>query len=303
MYPEYRACYLCPRACGVDRRYHTGVCGEPSIPGVARYLRHFGEEPPITGVRGSGTVFFTGCPLGCRYCQNHQISRRVDELPMQRLDTDGLVRIYQELAGQGAHNINLVTPTHFTPHIAESIRSARAGGLSLPFISNNSGYESLESLRALDGLIDIWLPDLKYSEPHVAARYSRAPDYPLVALRAVEYMLAQAGQLVVDQDGFAIRGVIIRHLVLPGHPGNTYGVLYDIVHHFGADVAVSVMFQYSPSSAPEEIDGLEREVNDSEREMVLQWIEELEISGWVQEPESAGICIPDFTDREPFEWG
>ena len=211
----YETCDLCPRACGVDRtRGERGACRMTSRLVLARAALHYWEEPCISGTAGSGTVFFSGCPLGCVYCQNHEIADGSHGLAV---DDGRLEEIFFELRDAGAHNINLVTPTHFAPTVAKAIRRARDAGFALPFVCNTSGYESTETLRALDGLIDIYLTDLRYARPATAAAYSHAPDYPAVARTALAEMVRQTGAATFDERGLMTRGTIVRILLLPGH--------------------------------------------------------------------------------------
>ena len=241
------ACELCPRRCRAARNAGVaGACGADDRLLVARAALHFWEEPPISGERGSGAVFFSHCTLRCLFCQNHGISsagwgRQTDE--------EGLVRAMLDLQGQGAHNINLVTPTHYTPHIHRALGRARACGLALPVVYNTSAYERPEVLRALSDDVQVWLPDFKYADPGLAWSLSRASDYPAVALEAIECMVDQVkekGGRLVDGDGIMRRGVIVRHLVLPGHLDDTFRALQALWTRFGNDIDISIMNQYTP---------------------------------------------------------
>ncbi len=241
------ACELCPRRCRAARNAGAaGACGADGRLLVARAALHFWEEPPISGERGSGAVFFSHCTLKCIFCQNHDISsagwgRQIDE--------EGLVEAMLDLQGQGAHNINLVTPTHYAPHIHHALGRARACGLALPVVYNTSAYERPEVLRALSDDVQVWLPDFKYADPSLAWSLSRARDYPAVALEAIECMVDQVkerGGRLVDEDGIMRRGVIVRHLVLPGHLDDTFRALQALWAHFGNDIDISIMNQYTP---------------------------------------------------------
>ena len=217
---SYRACRLCPRACGVDRTCgQRGFCGMGDRITAARAALHFWEEPPISGTRGSGAVFFSGCSLGCRFCQNTEIShgRAGAEITTARLR-----EIFETLIAQGAHNINLVTATHFLP----SILPALTPKLPVPVVYNCGGYESVETLRALEGSVDIYLPDLKYAEADLAAQLSGAPDYFPVACRSIDEMVRQTGPCVFGPDGMLQRGVVIRHLILPGQVQNSLKTMW-----------------------------------------------------------------------------
>lgn len=213
-------CTLCPRACGVDRGRQTGRCKSGSAMRIARAALHHWEEPPLSGERGSGAIFFTGCPLGCVYCQNGEISRL--ENPGREISPKALCGIMQALVEQGAHNINLVTPTHFVPQIREALMLYKP---PVPVVYNSSGYERVETLRSLSGLVDIYLPDFKYAESALAKVLSQAEDYPQAALAAIKEMVEQAGAPVCDEKGIMQKGVLIRHLILPGHTKNSLEAL------------------------------------------------------------------------------
>ena len=241
------ACELCPRRCRAARTSGAaGVCGADARLFVARAALHFWEEPPISGERGSGAVFFSHCPLKCLFCQNHDISTSGWG---KQTDIDGLAQAMVGLQGQGAHNINLVTPTHYAPYIHQALSRARACGLALPVVYNTSSYERPEVLHALSNDVQVWLPDFKYADPGLAWDLSRARDYPEVALEAIGCMIeqvkAQGGRLV-DEDGIMRRGVIVRHLVLPGHLDDTFRVLQTLWARFGNDIDISIMNQYTP---------------------------------------------------------
>ena len=247
-----RHCTLCPRECGVDRLDgKTGFCG---VSGenvrVARAALHHWEEPCLSGSRGSGAVFFAGCPLRCVFCQNRAISRGAagKEIPISRL-----AEIFLELQEQKAHNLNLVTPTHYVPQIVLALRLAKEQGLFIPVVFNCGGYEKPETLRLLEGLVDVWLPDFKYLSGESSARYSAAPDYPERALAALDEMVRQAGMPVFDEDGMMVRGVIVRHLLLPGLAKESKKVLRRLRRLYGDRVYVSIMNQYTPPET-----GLER---------------------------------------------
>jgi putative pyruvate formate lyase activating enzyme len=227
--------------CGVDRAVQTGFCAVGSAPTVARAALHFFEEPCISGTRGSGTVFFTGCNLRCVFCQNETISRGGGG---KVVTPQRLREIYFELIDKGAHNINLVTPSHFADAVAESLE----GGLPVPVVWNCGGYERVETLRKLEGKVQIYLPDFKYADASLAAKLSAAPDYPAVAEAALAEMYRQTGDFAPDADGMLRSGVLIRHLVLPGHLANTFGVIDRVRRLFPRDgqVLFSLMSQYTP---------------------------------------------------------
>ena len=239
----YQACRLCPRQCGVDRRHAQGFCRAGETPYVTRAALHFWEEPPLVGKGGSGAVFFSGCSLQCDFCQNSEISRHTAGAPC---DEERLLRVFDSLYRQGAVNINLVTATHFLPTVARAIRRAKDSGFPLPFVYNTGGYEAVASLRMLDGLIDIYLPDYKYRSPRLAARYSAAEDYPAVAEAAIREMLRQTGRFAVGADGVMTRGTCVRFLLLPGALIDAKAALRAIYGFAENRVMYSLMAQYTP---------------------------------------------------------
>ena len=275
-------CSLCPRRCGALRTGTEGggFCGMPALPVVARAALHFWEEPCISGTRGSGTVFFSGCNLGCVFCQNGPISHGHFGRPVT---IPRLREIFQELIAQGAHNINLVTPTHFAPAIREALEAP----LAVPVVWNSGGYELPEALRTLEGKVQIYLPDLKYADGALAAQYSGAADYFETATAAIREMFRQAGRCVWDADGMLQRGVIIRHLLLPGALENTKAVLDWIAGTFPAgSVLVSLMSQYTPQAGAEGL--LRRKVTGAESRAARAYMENLGLTaGYYQDSSSA----------------
>lgn len=270
------ACELCPRRCRADRAAgERGVCGATDTLRLARSALHFWEEPPISGEEGSGTVFFSGCPLKCVYCQNHEISTGnfgIDVSP------ERLVQIMLELQDQGALNINLVTATHYAHLLPEAIAAARARGLVVPIVYNTSGYERVEAVRELDDLVDIWLTDFKYADARLGRALSHVPDYPSVAQSALIEMARQLerhGGGAARADGTWTRGIIVRHLVLPGHAEDSCRVL-DLIWDAVGDVPISVMNQYTPNAAMRAAGGeLARAVTREEYERVLDHADDL----------------------------
>ncbi len=248
MYASYQACTLCPRACGSNRTAGgRGVCGESAELRIAAIEAHFGEEPPISGSRGSGTVFFSGCTLNCIYCQNYQISCFHMGTPMT---VAVVVERLEELSvQQGIHNVNFVTPDHFLPHTIDIAGQLRRRGVTIPVLYNCSGYETVESLERLEEMADIYLPDYKYSDADLAQTLSRCRDYPAVALDAVAEMVRQKGFLDHFSSGREIagRGVLVRHLVLPGQVQNSIDALSTLYGEFGAELPLSLMSQYWPA--------------------------------------------------------
>lgn len=286
-------CRLCPRACGTDRtKGIRGLCGANDQVEAARAALHQWEEPPLSGTRGSGTVFFSHCSLGCVFCQNRQISRR--EAAGRPVTIEALARTFLSLQKQGAHNINLVTGAHYAPQIITALRFAKQQGLTLPVVWNSSGYEQLETLRLLDGFIDIYLPDYKYYSAYYAERYSNAADYRETAVDAITEMLRQTGAPQYDSDGLLRRGTIIRHLMLPGLAGDTAQVLRDIAVRFGDTALVSLMRQYTPFGM-QDWPELDRPITAGEYADACSLFRSLGLAGFFQQDEAVGESfIPVF---------
>ena len=286
IYTDMTACGLCPRRCGVDRtRGKTGVCGMPDTIHISRCAPHMWEEPPISGTRGSGTVFFTGCNLRCVFCQNRTISREGVGHPVTE---DELAQKILALQEQGVHNINLVTPTHYTLQLARVLEKIKPR-LQIPVVWNSSGYESVEALRMVEGLVDIYLPDFKYMSGELAASYSAAPDYSDRATEAVMEMYRQVGKVSFDGDGLMNRGMILRHLVLPGCRADSMEVLRHIAAILPpTDIRVSVMRQYTPDFAMDyPHKNLHRRVTEFEYTSVLNEAERLGLEGYSQGKDAA----------------
>ena len=287
-------CTLCPRQCHVDRTKQYGFCGAGAKLTAARAGLHFWEEPCISGPGGSGAVFFSGCNLRCVFCQNRAISRGGcgNEITVKRLR-----EIFDELVWQGADNINLVTPTHFTDLIAEALRQEKP---PVPVVWNSSAYEEPDTLKQLEGLVDIYLPDYKYADGALAQRFSRAPDYPQKAWAAIREMYRQTGNYRLDGDGILLSGVLIRHLVLPGHIDNTLDVIDKVTGGFtDENVLFSLMGQYTPPEEPLEFPELNRRLTKDEYDRAVDY---LYLCGWengyVQELSSAqSEYTPDFDGR------
>lgn len=260
---------------------------------VGRADLHMWEEPCISGNRGSGTVFFSGCPLGCVYCQNYKLSRsQIGKIVTRRQLSD----IFLRLQGKGAHNINLVTPTHFIPQIVEAIEKAREEGLVIPIVYNTSGYEKYQVLKLLKGYIDIYLPDFKYFSSEISERFSGCRDYFKHASRAVEEMLRQTGEAVFNEDGIMEKGVIVRHLVLPGQTGDSKAVIEYLHNTFGNSVYISIMNQYTPLRTIKDYPELNRKITDIEYEEVVNYAISIGVeNGFIQEGETAmESFIPEF---------
>lgn len=291
---EMTECRLCPRQCGVDRSKRTGYCGVSYRVKLARAALHFWEEPCISGERGSGTVFFSGCALKCVFCQNYQLSAGHfgKEVSIQRL-----AEIFLELQQQGAHNINLVTGGHYVPQIVQALELVRKD-LKIPVVYNSSGYETVETLRQLKGYVDIYLPDLKYYSPERSARYSNAKDYFAVASQAVQEMFSQVGPVQFDEQGMLQKGVVVRHMVMPNGVEDTMDILTWIAEHLPLDdILVSVMSQYTPFYKSADYPEINRRLTQEEYDRVLDWMECMGIEqGFVQELSSAKEeYTPDFS--------
>lgn len=297
---ELSQCDLCPRQCGVDRDRALGFCQSGNQARIARAALHFWEEPPISGKNGSGAVFFTGCSLRCVYCQNWEISARPDNLGKEVTPKE-LSDIFFDLIAQGAHNINLVTPTHFVPQIREALLFKK---LPVPVVYNSSGYEKVETLRSLEGLIDIYLPDFKYALAETAQAFSKAPNYPQVALDALKEMARQVGPPVYDEDGMMQRGVLVRHLILPGHTKNSLAAL-ELLHRELPQIPISLMAQYTPPEnfpEREKYPELTRPITRRELCKVQDKLFSLDMDGFVQGRDAKGVqYLPDFHQFDPKE--
>lgn len=280
-------CELCPHRCGADRETKLGRCNSLSDITIARAALHMWEEPPISGERGSGTIFFSGCPLSCVYCQNMEISRgRVG----RRISRERLSEIMLELEAKGAHNINLVTPTHYVSHIIPTVEKARTHGLSLPIVYNTSGYERVETIDALSGTVDIYLTDFRYITPELAKKYSGADDYPEVALRATERMIKTVGSPIFDDDGIVKKGVIVRQLILPGYTEEAMRITDLLYSNFGDDIYVSLMNQYTPTESldREKYPELARALTQDEYDEVVDHAVDVGVTqGFIQDGETA----------------
>lgn len=295
------SCRLCPRECGVDRtKGELGFCGASLLPSVSSIVMHFGEEPPLVGDRGAGTIFFAYCNLRCVFCQNHQISRG---LVGKEILVSDLAYEMIRLQNEGALNIEPVSPTHQVHAFIEALGLAIGNGLNLPVVYNCGGYESLEVIKLINGIVDIYLPDLKYAENDAASEYSSCPDYVEHARAAILEMYSQVGDLELDPDGSAVRGLIIRHLVLPNDASGTIDTLQWIKANLSTDVTVSLMSQYSPMYEAHKFDQLNTRISQDEYERVVDKCWELGFENvFIQNFESQDLGIPDFTDDEPFEW-
>ena len=261
----YCSCHLCPRNCGCDRSREAGVCGMTNELRISRVGLHMWEEPCISGTSGSGTIFFTGCNLGCIFCQNHEISRRLSEkdlssaspfaLPGRPYTVSEFADAMLSLEKQGANNINFVTGTHFVPHIIEGVRLARERGLSIPTLYNCGGYESVETIKSLEGTIDIYLPDMKFFSSDISKKYAHAADYFERAKEAIAEMVRQCPRQIYNEGGMIQKGVIVRHLMLPGLLFDSKHILDYLCETYGNSITISLMNQYTPMPGiPEELD-------------------------------------------------
>ncbi len=294
---RYSNCILCPRSCGVDRSTSTGACNSTDKCKIVRAALHYWEEPCISGENGSGTIFFAGCTLGCVFCQNYAISDGKSQYGVE-VDVDRLVEIFFELEEKGANNINFVTPTHYMPHIKEAIKRAKAKGFSLPFIYNTSGYERVEMLRELDGLIDVYLPDMKYFDKELAFKYSKAIDYVTVVREAIKEMVRQVGKTIFDEKGMLQKGIIVRHMILPAHTKDSKNVIEYLYKNYGDDIYISIMNQYTPvkTDRMKRYPELGRSITDREYDKVIDYAVELGVeNAYIQEGETCKESfIPSF---------
>ncbi len=296
----HKGCTLCPRRCLVDRSSGmVGICGMPATLYVARCAPHHWEEPPISGTRGSGAIFFSGCQLRCVFCQNRTISHEHMGHPITEA---ALAERMLALQTEGVHNINLVTPTHYTDVLARVLRAIKPQ-LHIPVVWNSSGYESAESLRMLEGLVDVYLPDFKYISRELSSLYSAAPDYADCATEAVTEMYRQVGGVVFDRDGLMRRGVLLRHLVLPGCRADSISVLRHVAAILPPkDIRISIMRQYTPDFAMDcPYSNLHRRVTEFEYRSVLDEADRLGLDGYRQGRDAADRCFtPDFgTEGHP----
>ena len=291
---KYENCLLCPRKCGINRRTgQTGVCGVSSEIKVARAALHYWEEPCISGKRGSGAVFFSGCSLHCVFCQNREIS---DGKAGKVISKERLSDIFMELAGKGANNINLVTPGQYIPDIVWAVNDAKSRGMKLPIIYNTSGYENVTELKLLEGIVDVYLPDFKYMDSTLSARYSRAKDYPSVAKQALSEMVRQQPDVVIDDStGLIQKGVIVRQLLLPGHVNDAKAVLKYLYDTYHDHVYISMMSQFTPI-ALEDYPEINRTVTKREYERLVNYALEIGITNaFIQEGDVAkDSFIPAF---------
>lgn len=299
------ACDICPRACKANRQAgKAGYCHSGALPVIASICAHRGEEPPISGTRGSGTVFFANCNMRCVYCQNYQISQKHRAMGSNEITTATLAKQMIYLQDElDCHNINFVSPSHFVPQLVRAVCEAVPWGLKIPLIYNTSGYDSVDIIKALDGIVDIYLPDIRYSSEKLARKYSRTNDYVANARAAIKEMYLQVGNLITDDDGIAIRGIVVRHLILPQDLAGSEASLAWLVNEVSPEITVSIMSQYYPTHDAFKYPELSRRITPKEYEYVTSLVDKLGIEdGWIQELDAADHYQPDF-EREghPFK--
>ncbi len=279
---NFNPCRLCPRECRSERKNdHKGICLAGGKIRIASYNLHFGEEPPISGIRGSGTIFFSGCTLKCIFCQNFPISQLNNG---KDYSIEKLALILIELQKRGAHNINLVSPTPYLYHFVSALRIAAGKGLNIPIVFNSGGYERVEIIKELESVVDIYMPDFKYTDPDISKKYSGISDYPETAFRAISEMFRQVGPLKTDDENIAVKGVIIRHLILPGHTENSIKVLKKIVGSDFRHSFLSLMSQFFPAYKSSSDKEIQRKLSPGEYEAVKSVaLEEGLNNGWFQD--------------------
>jgi len=286
------SCCLCPRGCKADRLHgQLGFCRSGLLPRVSSFNAHHGEEPPISGTKGSGTIFFSHCNLSCVYCQNWPISQQGQG---REIFPEKLADLMVELQGRGCHNINFVTPSHMVSQILEAIVIAVPLGFNLPLVYNTSGYDSLDTLKLLDGVIDIYMPDIRYTDQASAERYSGADDYPAINQAALKEMWRQVGRLQLDGEEVAYRGMLVRHLVLPNGLSQTRAALEFLSREISSEVHLSLMAQFFPAHRAIQIEELGRNITPEEYRQALEWVEEFGLeNGWHQELDDSGGGPPE----------
>ncbi len=299
------SCDICPRKCGVNRlEGERGFCHSAYPPAVSSATAHHGEEPVLSGNRGSGTIFFGNCNMQCVFCQNYQISQDPETQRTNEIDCHSLAEkmlyLQEEL---GCHNINLVSPTHFVPQIIRAVLEAVPMGLRLPLVYNTGSYDSLETIQTLDGIISIYLPDLKYSSDKWSKVLSKAPDYVKHSRAAIKEMYRQVGNLVTDENGIAVRGVIVRHLILPNRLAGSEDSLRWLAEEVSPEVTVSIMSQYYPTLNARQHKVLSRGVSPGEYAAVVKMADEFGLeNGWIQDMASKKYYLPDFSNEDaPFD--
>lgn len=294
MINEYINCRLCPRDCRVNRtKGIKGYCKETNELVVARAALHMWEEPCISGEKGSGTVFFSGCNMGCVYCQNYNIAQgRAGKI----ISVERLAEIFIELQNKNAHNINLVTPSHYIPHIVEAVKKSKLNGLCIPIVYNTGSYEKTDCLKMLEGIVNIYLPDLKYMDESIAKKYSNCTDYFYYASRAIKEMLKQVGEPEFDDDGIMRKGVIVRHMMLPGFLEDSKSIIRYLYETYGDKIFISIMNQYTPLEHISKYPEINRKITNEEYEELVDYAVGLGVeNGFIQEGDTQlESFIPEF---------
>jgi len=301
MTEQLQRCESCPRLCRVNRlRGELGICRIGSGILVSHAGLHFGEEPPISGGNGSGTIFFAGCNLHCMFCQNYQISQEFQHHQPRKVTLDELVAVMLRLQSEGAHNINFVSPSHMIFPMADAIDAAKNKGLSIPVVYNSNGYDSVDALRQIRGLVDIYLPDIKYMDDEAGARFSGVDNYSQIIPFVLEEMLTQVGHLALDEDGIATQGLLVRHLILPGHLENSRRCL-ETLANISLDIHLSIMSQYSPQYNACRYPDINRTLTPEEYDSIVDYAVDLGLeNAFIQEFESQDQYLPDFSSENPF---
>lgn len=301
---ELRNCNICPRRCNADRfSGKKGYCKADASFSISSIFAHQGEEPPISGARGICNIFFTNCNLQCVYCQNYQISCNLNDYTAEKMTLQQVLRQITAILGTGVNHVGFVSPSHFVPQVKIIINALRELGLDPVFVYNTNGYDRPEVIRQLEDYIDIYLPDIKYSDPELSRQYSDAGDFPEVSLLSLKEMFRQKGaELPLNAEGYALRGILVRHLVLPGHPENSINVLRTIAREVSNDLHISLMSQYYPTHRVMQHAFLGRTLKGKEYYRVVNELEELGFdNGWVQHLSSSHTYRPDFDSETPFE--
>lgn len=286
-------CNICPRYCNINRNVQKGFCLASSEMTVSHVMVHMWEEPFISGTKGSGTIFFSGCNLRCVFCQNHTISHKLNG---RNISQDDLYKIILHLINEGAHNINFVTAAHFTDEIIPVLKKVKNEGINIPIVWNSSGYESKETLKRLDGLIDVYLPDFKYMDPALSMKYSKAKDYPAVAKEALDEMFRQTGPVVIE-NGLIKKGMVVRHLILPGLIEDSKDILDYLSGRYKKDIFISIMNQYYPAGDLSEYPEIRRSVTDDEFNDVIDYALFSGVTNAMTQSEDSrsSSFTPDFT--------
>lgn len=296
-------CNACPRLCSLNRlEGKASDCGMDATIRVAHIGLHHGEEPPLSGTGGSGAVFFAGCNLHCVFCQNYQISQKFRKYPFRTLSVSELADEMLQLQDMGAHNINFVSPSHVVFQMADAIVLARESGLSIPVVYNSNGYDSVDTLKKIRGLVDIYLPDIKYLDNSLGKRYSKVKDYAAVIPQVLKEMYRQLGDLVLDKNGIATRGLLVRHLVLPGLLENSRKCL-KLLSELSPEIHISLMSQYSPLYRASQYPEINRTLTVAEYDEITDYAISLGLENvFIQEMESHDACLPDFSVERPFNF-